>query len=90
MLLLNWPMTAANRGGLGLKTGPGNFPMTLHPTGPAQAKSYNNFEITFLTRNNDRPFDFLLTPYRPTGHCPNASMASLPLVDNGSMPKDTV
>jgi len=27
-----------SRGGLGLKTGPGNMPMTFQPTGPARAK----------------------------------------------------
>src|SRR6218665_3345524 len=70
-------MRSTDRGGLGLKTGPGNFQMTFHPTGPARAKSLKNSEITFLPRKNDR---FLLTPYRPTGHCPNASMASPPLL----------
>jgi len=44
-----------SRGGLGLKIGPGNFPMTFHPTGPTQAK------LSKMTVS-------LLTPYRPTGY----------------------
>ena len=70
------------RGGLGLKTGPGNFHLPLyrpylhcnfHSNGPTQAKSKKSpvfhTKITPLS----------LQTHRPTGHCPNASMTSPPL-----------
>src|SRR6218665_2637666 len=41
-----------SRGGLGLKTGPATFQMTLHPTGPARAKSLKTSEITFFPCKN--------------------------------------
>src|SRR6218665_1911459 len=41
-----------SRGGLGLKAGPATFQMTLHPTGPARAKSLKTSEITFFPCKN--------------------------------------
>src|SRR6218665_3123412 len=65
--------------GLGLKTGP-QFPTStlsalpnFHSPGPTLAKSKKSpvfhTKITLLS----------LQPHWPTGHCPNASMASPPL-----------
>jgi len=62
----------------GIKNRPGQFPDDLPPYRPSWGKIVKSSEITFFPRNIDR---FLLrpTPYRPTWHCPNASMASPPL-----------
>src|SRR6218665_184060 len=68
------------RGRLGFKTG-NNIKITLfdfHPTGPPR-QNRKNSEFTLFTHKSHR--FLLLPPCRPTGHCPNATIASLPLND---------
>src|SRR6218665_243393 len=71
---------SACRGGLGLKTGPGNFRQPLYwpnltCTLPAQPWPNPNNRLFYTQKSPFLP----LQPCQPTGHCPNASMASPPL-----------
>ena len=60
--------------------------LTLFNPHPIPAKPGQNLkkksEITFLHIKNHR---FLPQPYRPTGHCPNALVASSPPLDRRYM-----
>src|SRR6218665_993464 len=61
----------------GFNNRPGQFPDYLPPYRPSPGKITKNSEITIFPFKNYR---FLLHLYRPTGHCPNASMASPHLI----------
>ena len=64
------------QGRIGFKNRQGKFPDDLPPYRPNPGKSLKKFKITFF---HVKMTVFLLPPYLPTGHCPNASMDSPPL-----------
>jgi len=61
---------------IGFKNRQGKFPDDLPPYRLSPFKIIKKIEITFF---HVKMTVFLLPPYRPTGHCPNASMAGPPL-----------
>jgi len=64
------------QGWTGFKIRPRQFPDDLPPYRPSPGKINKKLRNHLFPRKNDR---FLLPPYWPTRHCPNASMASPPL-----------
>src|SRR6218665_14931 len=72
--------TCNDRAGLGLKTGPGNFRQPLYRpnlTSTLPAQPWQNPKNRLFSTQKSPSLS--LQPYRPTGHCPNASMAIPPL-----------
>jgi len=70
-------MHAVNQGRTGINNRLGKFPDDLPPYRPSPGKIVKNPKSPF---SHVKMTVFLLTPYWPTGHCPNASMVSPPLL----------